>query len=101
MFTLAQLCAKQMLKQGSGNILNIGSIQAYQPTFGILDYASTKVGLQRYKILIGYKLVQQKEVNGETKMRCLCWKQCIMPKDNPTFSRNYVTLISRKKVDLS
>lgn len=43
MFTLAQLSAKQMLKQGSGNIINIGSIQAYQPTFGILDYASTKV----------------------------------------------------------
>lgn len=42
MFTLAQLSAKQMLKQGSGNIINIGSIQAYQPTFGILDYASTK-----------------------------------------------------------
>lgn len=43
MFTLAQLAARQMLKQGSGNIINVGSIQAYAPTFGILDYASTKV----------------------------------------------------------
>ena len=51
MFTLAQLAAKQMLKQGSGNIINIGSIQAYQPTFGILDYASTKVGFHRRKVL--------------------------------------------------
>ena len=43
MFTLAQLAAKQMLKQGSGNIINLGSIQAYMPTPGVLDYASTKV----------------------------------------------------------
>ncbi len=43
MFTLAQLAAKQMLQQKSGNIINVGSIQAYQPTPGILDYASTKV----------------------------------------------------------
>jgi NAD(P)-dependent dehydrogenase (short-subunit alcohol dehydrogenase family) len=42
MFTLAQLAAKQMLQQKSGNIINVGSIQAYQPTPGILDYASTK-----------------------------------------------------------
>ena len=43
MFTLAQMAAKRMLEQGSGNIINIGSIQAYMPTPGILDYASTKV----------------------------------------------------------
>ena len=41
MFSLAQKAVKVMKKGGS--IINIGSIQAYMPTNGILDYASTKV----------------------------------------------------------
>ena len=41
MFSLAQKAVKVMKKGGS--IINVGSIQAYMPTNGILDYASTKV----------------------------------------------------------
>ena len=42
MFSLAQKAVKIFEKQGSGNIINIGSIQAYMPTSGVLDYSSTK-----------------------------------------------------------
>jgi hypothetical protein len=42
MFSLAQKAVKQFEKQGGGNIINLGSIQAYKPTPGILDYATTK-----------------------------------------------------------
>lgn len=45
MFSLAQKAVKQFEKQGGGNIINLGSIQAYKPTPGILDYATTKVKL--------------------------------------------------------
>ena len=41
MFSLAQKAVRHM-KKGSA-IINVASIQAYQPTPGILDYACTKV----------------------------------------------------------
>ena len=44
-FQLAQLAVKHFLvNKIKGNIINVGSIQAYMPTPNILDYASTKVG---------------------------------------------------------
>ena len=42
-FTIAQNAVKHMQK-GSA-IINVASVQAYQPEPGILDYACTKVGL--------------------------------------------------------
>jgi NAD(P)-dependent dehydrogenase (short-subunit alcohol dehydrogenase family) len=42
MFRLSQLAYPHMKKQGSGAIINVGSIQAYKPSPAILDYASTK-----------------------------------------------------------
>lgn len=43
-FQFAQMAVKHFLERDApGNIINVGSIQAYMPTFGILDYASTKV----------------------------------------------------------
>lgn len=42
-FRLAQRAVKHFLDNDiEGNIINVGSIQAYQPTPGILDYATTK-----------------------------------------------------------
>ena len=41
-FTIAQNAAKHIPKGGA--IINVASVQAYQPEPGILDYASTKVG---------------------------------------------------------
>lgn len=43
-FRLAQLAVRHFLDNDiEGNIINVGSIQAYMPTPGILDYATTKV----------------------------------------------------------
>lgn len=43
MFSLAQKAVKHMVERGSGNIINIASIQAYKPSPPILDYSCTKV----------------------------------------------------------
>ena len=43
-FQLCQLAVKHFISNKTrGNIINVGSIQAYMPTPQILDYATTKV----------------------------------------------------------
>ncbi len=45
-FLMAQAVGRQMIKQGSGNIINIDSLSTHGPLTQVLPYAMSKMGLQ-------------------------------------------------------
>lgn len=57
MFTIVQQALKHMPKGGS--IINVGSVQAYDPSAGILDYATSKAAIVGFTKGLAPKLLKE------------------------------------------
>ncbi len=69
---LTKLFAKEMVKTGSGHIINIASTAAFQPIPTMATYAATKAYVLSFSEAIAYELKKQSRIGAGVKVTAIC-----------------------------